>query len=194
MPRCLCGRDLELAGRAERLHRGHLDGGRRREPGADRDIALHQHVHAPQPVAGLQEARGDAAHVVAPALLTRRGDRRQIEGRLPAQIQRVQPDMSVVARRNEHARLARDGRRQHKALIVIGVLADQVDPTRSMRQDGRRPAKDFPKTGLKLLGSKQCGHFTPDSDSGLPVPNVASRQPPRPVCRAGAPRASRSRP
>src|SRR6185437_13928810 len=58
---------------------------------------------------------------------------------------------SGAAGRRRHGALA-DGERQDEALVVVGVLADQVDPARRGPYDVRCPAVAGGEAGDGLLG------------------------------------------
>jgi hypothetical protein len=53
------------------------------------------------------------------------------------QIERVHPHRAVSARPQRNPRSAVDSQRQHEAVVVVGVFADQVDTPRRARHKGR---------------------------------------------------------
>ena len=106
--------------------RRQLERGRRRQPGRDREVAGQD---AAEPVerqpGGLERPRrrGD---VVDPPAAPRRD---RIEGELAAlTVGQGDRDMPIARRDEREADLEADGCRQHEPEVVVGVLADQVDP------------------------------------------------------------------
>ena len=86
------------------------------------------------PLAG--EDRDHSDGVVSPVLAGFGGKRRRIKVPLLLVVLRVDGDLAVGARRNGSQRGKVNGHGHHKALGVIGVLADQVNAARG-HKDGR---------------------------------------------------------
>ena len=57
-------------------------------------------------------------------------------------IDRIDDDAAVVARPQSDPNRPIDGQRQHEAVVVVGMLADQIDPTRGPDD----PAGRLPET------------------------------------------------
>ena len=99
-------------------------------------------VHAGQRRQLGRELRQRAAHMVAPAAageMRRLGaEREAVIGLLLVERQRVH--LTVIARSGGDPGVAVDGHRQHEAIVVIGVFADQVDPAGRAREHRRRGA------------------------------------------------------
>ena len=57
--------------------------------------------------------------------------------------------LTIVAFRAADHRLVIDGARQHEAVVIVGVFADQVDAARRLNSVGRLVAKLLPEN---LLG------------------------------------------
>ena len=78
-----------------------------------------------------------------------RGVRNLVQGKLDrlAVVERVHHDARIDAAAQRDRDLAVDGHRQHEAVVVVGVLADQVDATRRANQHrgaGAEAAPEFP--------------------------------------------------
>ena len=111
----------------QRPGRGELDRGRGRQPGRGRERRGDDAVQAAQRQTGLAERPGRARDVVQP----RPGARPvglEVEPVTPAVVEPGQLDPAVVGRQIGDADLEVDGRRQHEPEVVVGVLADEVDP------------------------------------------------------------------
>ena len=108
----------------------HLDGGGGGEPGADRHVRVDRDVEAvPQRrVVALPDRPGHTERVGGPAGELAGGDGAQV--RLDERLVEGghEADPVVVARRQRDRGRAVDRERQHEAVVVVGVLADQVDP------------------------------------------------------------------
>ena len=74
------------------------------------------------------EHDGDAAHIVAPVLARRRLGLVEVEADGLVHQQRVHAKRPVASRRDRRIGRKLQRRRQHEAVIIVGVLADQVDP------------------------------------------------------------------
>jgi hypothetical protein len=104
------------------------------------------------------ERRRDGTHVVGP--VTRARGSRERELRLRAEIRRCRAHARVLARRRERDRGAVDRARQHEAVVVVRVLADQVHAARCASAVRRRAAE----TARELVGGSDpqlvlFGHF-----------------------------------
>ena len=138
----------DAGGRAQGARRRHLERRRRRQPGADRHVAVDHARRMPATAdAARASAQADARHVVrtsraAAGARARRG-RPRASRRRRASAARSSPSR---ARRGRDDGPAVDRHRQHEAVVVVGVLADQVhaarrrgEPRRIAGKTGRSP-------------------------------------------------------
>ena len=82
-------------------------------------------------MAALADEMGDPAHMIGPFLRCRRNRRGRIEA-VPcalAHVERGSLDQAFGVRTNRHDGLAVDCAGQHQPVVVIDMLADQVDPS-----------------------------------------------------------------
>ena len=106
---------------------GDLEGGRGGESRPLRDVPVDRDVHSPQLVAPRQELGDDPLGVVGPPvfLAEPKGGK---GGALPVLVvDGIETEVVVLAAGDGHADVEIDGHREDKAVIVIGVLTDQVD-------------------------------------------------------------------
>ena len=104
-----------------------------------------------------------AADIVRP-LLGIVADNRRVERELIGLIVVIggnHPHRTIVARRTADHRLVVDGAGQHKTVVVIGMLADQVDAAWRLNDMAGRITEGVSKQGLGFLF--QTHHYTPDS-------------------------------
>jgi hypothetical protein len=71
----------------------------------------------------------------------------QVELKLFGKILRANYQLVVMARGNGYPRAITDRRRHNKAIVVVGVLADEIHPARRLKDARRR---------LKKLGKSFC--------------------------------------
>ena len=123
---------IEPEGRLQRLAHGHFQRSRRAEACTLRHVAADHHIQPMgQRAETLDEDIDDAADVVGPALVTVLGT--CISSELVALVVIVgshDPDAIVGTRRDGDFGGEVDGAGQHETVVVVGVLADQVDTTR----------------------------------------------------------------
>ena len=103
-----------------------LQGGRRREPGAERDGAVDAHVEPGHLDARLAQRPRDPRHVARPP-----GDLAGTDALalpLVVGLRAAHPDQVVRARRHGGVRRVGERHGQAGARVVVGVLADQVHP------------------------------------------------------------------
>ena len=135
------------------LAHGHFQGCRRTEACTLRHVATHHHVQPMgQRAETLDEDIDDAADVVGPALVTVLGT--CISSELVALVVIVgshDPDAIVGARRDGNFGGEVDGAGQHETVIVVGVLADQVDTTRCTDDVGGRGVQFLLQQGGGVL-------------------------------------------
>ena len=108
---------------------GHLQRGRGRKPRPQRHVAGQHAFPALELHAGVLQAPGHALEVLDPAglLVLQAGD---IELADFLVVDRVDIHAAVASRPQGDPGGPIDGQRQHEAVVVIGVLADQVDSPR----------------------------------------------------------------
>ncbi len=117
-----------------RLHEGprggKLDRGRGRETGADRNRAPDHALEAPDLEPRLAERPGRRCRVVDPAVpavaLGYETVQREAVGLVEIEARELDAPPSRRPERDRDLEVDRDG--QDEALVVVGVLADQVDP------------------------------------------------------------------
>ena len=108
---------------------GHLQRGRGRKSRPQRHVAGQHAFPAAEIHAGVLKAPGNALEILDPAglLVLQAGDV-ELAGFLV--VDRVDLHAAVAARPQGDPGGPIDGQRQHEAVVVIGVLADQVDSPR----------------------------------------------------------------
>ena len=156
----------------QRERERHLERGGRREPGPARHVAADRQLGAPKAVAGALQLRHRPAHEGCPPVGPRR--RGQLEGVGLAELGGARANLAVrpVARLHRDPELDRE--RQAEPVVVVGVLADQVDAPRPERADGiaddalRRSGKPT------VVATRGCGRARPSS-AARSIP-----RPPRP--------------
>ncbi len=122
---------------AERARHGQLQRGRGGEPRAHRHVAGHHALPAGGRVTVLLQRPGHPAHVVGPRAGPP-GQVIEVEGVALPEIQRVDRHLPVARRPQRDPGRPINGHRQHEAIVVIGVLADQVDAAGRPHHEGRR--------------------------------------------------------
>ena len=80
------------------------------------------------------EGRGHSTHVVAPIMQGTRSHRVEIEFPALLEIQRIHLNVAIVARTDRNIGVELQRRGHHKAVVVVGVLPDEVHPPRSAKQ------------------------------------------------------------
>ena len=147
---------------------GALQGRARRQPRPGRHVPVDHQVGPAQLDPGLAERPRHPGRVGGPALDPPRPDLGQLQvGRRPG-LQRPQPQPAAgpPAGRDQHQPVDRG--RQHEAVVVVGVLPDQVDPPR-----GRPDA-----LGVAPGALGEGGRHPPDpvgAHRGQRPPGVAAR-------------------
>ena len=104
-----------------------------------------------------------AADIVRP-LLGVVADNRRVERELIGLIVVIggnHPHGTIVARRTADHRLVVNSAGEHKTVVVIGMLADQVDAAWRLNDMAGRVAEGVSEQGLGFLF--QTHHYTPDS-------------------------------
>ena len=140
-----------VQGLQQRGH-GHLQRGRRRQARALRHITGNGQLHALQRHSALAQHLEHAAHVVRPGMPGAAGDGR-IDAELVHRVAEVaggHADHGVAARARGHQGLEVDRAGQHEAVVVVGVLADQVDTAGGLHQRG----------GGRVEGADEGGQHT----------------------------------
>lgn len=120
----------------------YFDGRRGTETGTERNITADKKIRAEQPLPCPLEQQGNTERVAGPVLLARGGD--GIETRFDGFIEICGMDdqLSVAARSGRHAAIEFNGGRQNKAVVVVGVLADEIHaPRRPIKGGGRGKAR-----------------------------------------------------
>ena len=78
---------------------------------------------------------GHALRIVDPALALAAAERVELEADTAPEVGRVDHHAVVGPALAQHAYLAVDRHREHKAVIIVGVLADEVDTARRPRHE-----------------------------------------------------------
>ena len=108
----------------------HLHRRRRAESGLPRNVAAKHQVRAGKPVTIGFQKLGDAPKVVAPGVRRVLLNRIETELRRIVEVKRPDANRAIAARAPRKPDIAIDGRRQHKPVVVVSVLANQVDAAR----------------------------------------------------------------
>ena len=114
---------------------------------------------------------GHAAKIVAPGVDSVPLDSVQAELDRVIEVERVSAHRAVAARAPGEPHVTVDGGGQHKAVVVVGVLSDQVDaPRRAHHHFGRRAEEPLEgllnhRSSSRLEGSRQLavGSVNPHS-------------------------------
>ncbi|GIV03617.1 MAG: hypothetical protein KatS3mg015_2447 [Fimbriimonadales bacterium] len=145
-PRPLGTREREAEQVFQPHEQGHLGGGRRAQPGADGHVAVEDALEAGRDEPPLLEQRHDASGIVPPR---RAGARQGVECRIQplVVVERVQDDAPVRPPPQRHVDGLPERHRQDEAVVVVGMIPDEVDPAGRTGQGrfGRRP--DVPLEG-----------------------------------------------
>ena len=100
--------------------------GRRRQTGPQGDVANQHSLPAGQAVSGLLQAPGCPLEVLDPAAAVV-SQRIQRELARLVVVDRVHHDSPIAARPQGDPHRPVDGQRQHEAVVIVGVLPDEVD-------------------------------------------------------------------
>ena len=144
-------RQLEVRDVAQRERERHLQRRRRREPGADgnrrRDLSVHPDVR--------------------PAVLAEHGAQGvDVAVRAGVPVEPVDFDDVVCPRRRVHDALEVDRHRQDQSVVVVGVVADQVDAARRAEARHGRPGRRDPLArlrGRRSLGRASAPEWASDA-------------------------------
>src|ERR1700739_4461453 len=101
------------------------------------------------------ERCGDALNEVAPVRLGFWIRLVQINFDTVRKVFRVHNQLSVIPRIDCGPYIELDGGWHHKAIVIVGMLADQIDPSRSTKQ-ARSMAIAFAETLRQLRGCTRC--------------------------------------
>jgi hypothetical protein len=173
----------QVAGR--RPHRA-LQRRRARQAGSDRYLAVDGDVHAAHVVTVLRQRPEHPGDVGRPPRRTARPDARQIDLDGCAGLGRVHAKEAVIARRARGIRALRQGDRQHEPVVVVGVLADEVDPSGGRPDTLRRSAEHLEVDAGSSRHARESRGAAPDTMS--PCPRLPR---PLPHARASSPGCSR---
>ena len=145
--------DGKPLGFLEGLADGHLQGGGRGKAGALGHVAGDHQVEAAQGVATGLQMLDHAADVVAPALIRVMGDGLVQAEQIPlvAVVGGDHVHQVVAAPADGDAGLVVDGTGQHEAVVVVGVLADEVDAAGGAHQQVGLLLKLLGKHGADAL-------------------------------------------
>ncbi len=136
--RARCRPSVGVPTRSRRRGRSHGERGRRRQTAADRQITVDEDVESADVGA---DQRDGAAHVARPTV----GGRREqgVDRRLVALVEtrRDRAHGTVPASAHGDVGAEIEGCRQREAVVVVGVLADQVHPARRADHDVWRRAE-----------------------------------------------------
>ena len=124
--------------RRQRARHGNFERRGRGQAGANRYVSGNGQIGAAKCEPGTQHRPRNPGDITEPAAasaapgLAGRPLRQGVERDLPplAELQRTGAQQAIRARRECHDDMAIDGHRQHEAVVVVGVLANQVDAAR----------------------------------------------------------------
>src|ERR1039458_2704844 len=102
-----------------------------------RHVPLHQQVRATQLFTRPRQHGHNANHVIAPVPGALGRQMIEIELDLLGVIFEMNHELPIMALRNRGAVIEAVCRRHDKAIVVIGVFADQIDSSRSLVSAGR---------------------------------------------------------
>src|SRR5437867_4088046 len=171
--------EREAKGRAQRAQHRDLERGAGGEARPDRHAGRDAEVEAEdQRAVGPQRPR-EPLHVVEPAAAGRLRTERVLL-HLARQARARRAHLLVGARRELGHRALRDRHREHEALVVVRVLADQVDPTRRVGRDGRGPAEERREAHATSAGFQYSRQrrMRPPCTSATLIPHHSTRRPP----------------
>ena len=160
----------QARGGEESVRDADLERGRRAQSGSERNVAPHDEVGADKAATALLQHRRDAEHVVRPVVTTaRRGGRVEVELARGVHEHGVDADPAVVTRRAGDERRKIQRRRHDEAVVVVGVLADQVDSSR--RAADRRLAAEAQPEFLSHVTrlARETGHAARPNPSAFPL-------------------------
>jgi hypothetical protein len=141
----------------------HRQRGRRRQAGALRHVARDHEVHPARGAVhrfAFQQFTHHAAHVVGPhrggQAFDRRVQRNRVHGVVV--VSRHDPKQAVVALARHDHRAVADRAGQHQAVVVIGMLADQIDAARCLDLDrwwlAKRGQEDIGRAGRQEIAHR----------------------------------------
>ncbi len=134
----------------ERPRRDDLDRGRRGQARALRQVGRQQAAEAPRGRAGRAQRPGHAGDVVEPRAPSR-ADIPDREARPLPRRREGQLGHPVIGGHESDRDSEVDRHRQHVAVVVVGVLADQVDPAGRVHDADRRGIRG----GQRLAGDQR---------------------------------------
>ena len=124
---------------------------------ADWHFAVNEQIRSLKFVTTQLQQASDAKNVVAPCAGALLGKVGEIELEITGKFFGVDEQFSVRPRCNRHVGGEPDGGGHDKAIIVVGVLADQIDAARGAEDLGRVPEEfletstDFPSTFIRVV-------------------------------------------
>ena len=177
--------------------RDDLQRGRGAEARTLGEVAAEGEIHGAELDSRGREHAEDAADVVAPGPTRVALDRGvEGEGRALREVGGADADLAPLAQPSGELDAGVDGHREHEAVVVVGVLADQVDAPRGPPGDDRaaraeRPVEDLPHRRPPLVppGPVPRALVTRRAHDPTPPPRWRSRGPPA----AARPRSPRPR-
>ena len=136
---------LEASEHLPGVGHGHLDSGRGAQARTDGNVADDYDIQARQFDASFFQEVGHPSLVVAPSSRLIVFDIIQGECDAFAEVQGVDGDLPVIARGRGNQNAPVNGHWQHVAIVVIGVLPDEVHPPRRSHDSSRFPTENLRK-------------------------------------------------
>ena len=123
-------RNFLLTQAEQRQRSGDLYCGRGAQSRANGYFSMHQQVRSTAPAAGLFQRPSYTNHVITPRIEAPNRQVVQIELKDIGKFRRTQREFAVGTWRDGGMGVKTDGARQHKSIVVVGVLADQIHSSR----------------------------------------------------------------
>src|ERR1700733_14540186 len=121
----------------KRQRRRNFDRRRRTQPRAHRHFALDQEIRAALRNTGFLQLNRNADRIVAPRFRRRYGIRRKIDFRRRRKFVRINRQFAIAAWPNRNPAIKFDRGRHREPIVVVGVLADQIDAAGRAKHPGR---------------------------------------------------------
>ena len=152
----------------DRRNDGALDRVGGGQPGAARNIGVQQQVQSAHVESALLQRPQDPQRILGPAPRRAPAEGSGVDrGQSLVPEGGQQPDGGVRTTADRHTGGPVDRKRQHETLVVVGVLADQVDAAGRLPHAVRRGAEDGLKPGGQLPGVEARRHAAPAAVAGL---------------------------
>ena len=172
--------ERQPGGGHQRMRDAHFERGRGTQARAERHVGEDDEIGAGEAPTALFQHHGDAEHIVRPFVPA--AGRRRVEVELARLVHdhRIDPEPPVGPRRGGDEGGEFERRRHDEAVVVVGVLADQVDPPR--RAADFRPRG---RSGCRIPARRRAPRRSWETSSvrGKRKPWRRFRQAPSPVAR-----------